>query len=139
MTKGLPVTAHVQTGTMPRANIWGAAPPKRQDGKQQESCDEGMNKAKVHGQKNEEQQGSHCPSSTCQAGMKAKTNIELTLHRPKVEHRPPAERQTSAFKVTHLLRVIFQFQTISSFFAFSLKRIVKKQMRYTGQRTPEWA
>lgn len=39
---------------------------------------------------------------------------------------PPAKRQMSAFKVTHLLGVIFQFQTISTFFAFSLKRIVKQ-------------
>lgn len=44
-----------------------------------------MNKDKTHGKKSEEHQGSHCPSSACQAGLKAETNIELTLHGPKVD------------------------------------------------------
>jgi len=50
-----------------------------------------------------------------------------------VDKRPPAERQIWTFMVTHLLRVVFQFQTISSFFAFSLKRIVKNKCITLGR------
>lgn len=93
----------------------------------------------MHRAKSADHQGSHCPSPTCQAGLRAETNIELVPHGPKMDKRPPPERQTSALQVTHLLRVILQFQTISSFFAFSLKRIVKNHKKhYTGQRTAGW-
>lgn len=85
ITKGLPATDHVQTGTKLLGKHLGCSHSKRQKGKQQGSCGEGRNGDKMHRQKSEQHQGSHCPSSTCQAGLKAETNIELTLHGPKVD------------------------------------------------------
>lgn len=107
-----------------RVNSWGRS--QKTNSKQQESCDRGTNRDKKHRQKSEEHQGSHCPLFTLWVSLTVETNTELTLHDQKWK-RGLVQRQISTFKVTHLLRVVFQFQTISSFFAFSLKRIVKNK------------